>query len=376
MVNVGLLVLKYGLKITHKISYMFWEDEPVLIIDMFNKDMSYYKEYDSFCYQNCLRQILEYYGLQNAPLFINASLSFIVQIFGELPGNYKIIEDKDARSVLPNYSHKVKRTYPDTRSISEIWDENKSKVREGYPLITAVDIFYLEYLTFFKKNHGRHTVVLSGYLEKEKHVCIIDWYEPWFFKGSISVDNFLAARESENPWDGGIYSGVDFGKNWAWAEKDGWTGTVDELLSQTIQLSINQYYNSTNVGNNYPGLLGLKLIYNMLLNLNDISESDKKAFLKDLHRNLYKLHKRQLFFKFYLEYTSSNISITYLNDAIYILSEIANKLEGLLLLIIKGSVVCKDVLYQRILAGYKEHLELEEKLCNVLNRLQSILLKN
>ena len=51
-----------------------------MLVDMYNKEQKYYDEYETFCFQNCVRQILEYYEVENAFSYINASLSIIMEL--------------------------------------------------------------------------------------------------------------------------------------------------------------------------------------------------------------------------------------------------------------------------------------------------------
>ena len=46
-----------------------------MVNSLWNSKLTYYAGYESFCYQNSLRLILESYGVEYAPLYINAALS-------------------------------------------------------------------------------------------------------------------------------------------------------------------------------------------------------------------------------------------------------------------------------------------------------------
>ena len=50
------------------------------MIEFYSAKHSYYDEYKSCCVHNCVRQILEYYGFEDASLLINSNYSFNVKI--------------------------------------------------------------------------------------------------------------------------------------------------------------------------------------------------------------------------------------------------------------------------------------------------------
>lgn len=82
----------------------------------------------------------------------------------------------------------------------------KKLLDEGIPVITVVDLYYMNYHGAYKKNHGAHAVVVSGYNEEAGYVELFDKYSlsNSDFDGRIPIDEFKLARKSENPQ--GLYS--------------------------------------------------------------------------------------------------------------------------------------------------------------------------
>jgi len=57
-------------------------------VEHFFKQQTYYDEYESFCFQNFVRQIMEYFCVDNAEFYINTSLSIVLKLDGKF--NFKI----------------------------------------------------------------------------------------------------------------------------------------------------------------------------------------------------------------------------------------------------------------------------------------------
>ena len=78
-----------------------------MLVDIWNKDPDYYEGYESFCFQNCLRLILQSYGVENAPLYVNTSI--FLKFDSTNNNDVQLIVDKNNRSLLPDYLDKVTR---------------------------------------------------------------------------------------------------------------------------------------------------------------------------------------------------------------------------------------------------------------------------
>lgn len=286
--------------------------------------LTFYDAYESFCYQNCQRQILEYYKIENSLFYINSSRSLII----EEQDNYKfkIKYNLSARSLLPSYDSNVKRIIKEERDYLDVWKDNLSLINNDIPIIVGVDSYFLSYLPFYKKSHGKHTLILSGYNEKEETVDIVDWFFPWFFKGKVDIRQFLEARDSKNDFDGGIYSGKPIYNNWAIVNNVGFHANYNDLIKETIEVSIKQFYESDNEKNTYHGIKALSYLLELLIKIQDdnISDDEKKRFLKTLYNSMYFHNRRNFFLKFYLEqankrYERDNAIYNAINDinAIY-----------------------------------------------------------
>lgn len=201
--------------------------------------------YESFCYQNCQRIILEYvYGSQ-AVLFINTVPTIEIEVGDKL----RLREKKNFRSLLPSLNKYINRFYyKDDESAEDIFKRNIKFVYENKtPIIVGTDTYFLPYSDNYKKKHAKHTLILCGFDLTRDVVYVIDWYSPWFYKGEVDIETFLNARNSKNEKDGTFYSGSPIENNWAYVEKIPHY-SADKLFDETIRLSKEFYFNNSDNG--------------------------------------------------------------------------------------------------------------------------------
>lgn len=337
------------------------------IID--EEKLTFYDAYESFCYQNCQRQILEYYKVKDALFYINSSRSFIIR--KQMNHKFTIDYDLSAKSILPSYDDNVKRIFKETRNCYDVWKDNLSLIQKDFPLIVGVDSYYLEYLPFYKKSHGKHTIILSGYDDNEE-VDIVDWFSPWFFKGKVAMKQFLDARDSNNDFDGGIYSGRPIYNNWAVISRDGGNADRTKLIKETIDISIKQYYApDRKEPDAYYGINAISYLLDMLAEIidNQVLAEDQKEFLRVLYNNIYLHNRRNYFFKFYLEQACKlNGYDSVLNDAVNEMNTIYEQWEKWLYLGIKCQYKVNENNMNRLLSNMKNMYEIEKNYEDVLRK--------
>lgn len=318
---------------------------------MFNSfwksELPYYKGYESFCYQNSLRLILESYGVEYAPLFINASLSLNMDI--ESDSVIKFVKAESARSFLPEYADKDKRIYyPKNTDPIEVFKENISMVNDkNTAIIVGVDLFHLPYLEYYHKKHGSHTFIMCGADIDDNRIDIIDWYEPWFHKGSMDKDEFLLARNSENPKDEHIYSGKPIRNNWTHISRNGWDADPQYLISSIFKLSKQQFFE--------PDDNNGRFCFERIVKLLEKFTNDENCHgdtMRVIHRGLFIALKRFKFFKQYLEIAQKyhcNSETLIENIDKYI-----SAFESILMLMYKTTMVNSAKTLERIIGKLKE----------------------
>lgn len=332
-----------------------------MISPIINQTLTYYDDYETFCYQNCIRQILEYYGISNADLCINACLSIVYKEFED--GNFRIRFDSSAYGVLPSLQSNVIRAN-DIRDNKIIRLENLEYIKQDYPLILTVDSYYLNYLPFYKKSHGRHTIILAG--EEKEHPYIIDWQAPWFFKGLISYEELFNARNSINQDDGGIFSGKNIQNNWAYIKKDGWNINSNSLIEEFFDETKKQLYKDSNDGM-YYGIYALEQLKKRFENVFFLELDKRKLELKKLYNSLYWPSKKRKFFQYYIELIiKKNISRYDCISLYEHVSKVNNEWDKLLVYILKSSFTGKDDNIKSIIKKIAELIDEEKKLYEMI----------
>lgn len=318
------------------------------IHEIFWKDLKYDSSYESFCFQNCLKILLEARGIKNSDFLINKSLSLL---FDSESYTKMLYTHKDVRGLLPGVGV-VNRYYNPRLRKEDVFEHNCMFISDNNePIIVGVDTYYLPYASNFKKNHAIHTTVMCGYDLKNASVHLIDWYEPWLYKGEVSLDEFLLARDSKNEYDGTIFSGTPIENNWAYIQKIE-EKSLDTLFEKLIDLSIRQYFSETEKN---QGIRALECVMNILAASNVANQ------YKKIYDNLYISLKRHKFFlggmKNYYKYKPTLL----LDDIISKMENIIILWDSILLMLVKLSIRNNESTKNRMLYKFAENIENEKE---------------
>lgn len=275
---------------------------------IYNSKKDYYQGLEAFCDLNASRLLLENNGIQNALLYLDASMYFEFDFSKKIENYYnKLFKKTRERGVLkPNDKNLIKKFYYNDIGLEN--DLNLLK-KEG-PLAVGVDSYYLSYMKEYKKIHSWHTIILCGVTEDKNSLYIIDWAEPWFFKGLVPVSEFLKARSSKNELNNNdIYSGLPILNytlqiNKKWEIIEGKT-----LLKKVIELSIENYYTLSE-----ERKLSMTNIKRIIDYIKDIYTNEKidnfKELLDCMYKQIYINLKRYKFFREYISYAYNCISLS------------------------------------------------------------------
>ena len=326
---------------------------------LWKSELTYYAGYESFCYQNSLRLILESYGVEYAPLYINAALSLNMVVENDSDIEFSFAEK--ARSFLPEYASKDNRIYyPEGIDPIDVFKENVKMVNDkDTAIIVGADLYYLPYLEYYHKKHGAHTFILCGADLENYKVQLVDWYEPWFHKGEMDTDEFILARNSENPKDEHIYSGTPIRNNWTEISRDGWDAFPSHLISTVLSLSREQYFETSD--NNGCSCFG-RIIELLGKFAND--EKDHRSAMKSIHMGLFDTLKRFKFLKQYLhiaqEYNCNS------EKAIEIIDKYVAYFDSTLMLVYKTTMVNSSKTFERVIGRLKELDNIHEEIYEAL----------
>ncbi|WP_181458525.1 BtrH N-terminal domain-containing protein [Paenibacillus pabuli] len=302
----------------------------------------------------------------NAALYINSALDLVVRIDDQYKYGYEVEFSKFSRSLLPMHCAKVEQNHYDATDGEIVWKINKNMLDKGIPIIAGVDVYYLPYSTNYQKNHANHAFLLTGYSEDESLVNIVDWYEPWFFKGTMEFNEFIKARSSRNPWDGTIYSGTAINNNWTQILSSGWDAVPEDLISQTLNLTIDQFFTNSSDDSRIFGVSALKKILDILQLNKTLLGIERNNFLRDMHKKLYPQSKRHKLFKFYLLFSKQWVGEENIVSAIKQVEELISQWSITLTLLLKASITGSDSLYNKIADHISKIIRFEIKLYDSL----------
>lgn len=109
------------------------------------------------------------------------------QLFGELNGSYKSVEDE------LEWVHNLKVINSVNKDSTTFLKEIKFMIESGEPVIVFVDCYHLENNIFFQERHIMHTIVLVDY--SENSFTYVD--NAYYSKGEINVGTLIKAAGSD-----------------------------------------------------------------------------------------------------------------------------------------------------------------------------------
>ena len=323
-----------------------------MMLKIDNNVLEYNKNYDMFCFQNCMYYILRENNINNAEFYINKSMSLIVKSEAE---NIISSFDKNCYAVLPEYSRNIKKFITADDALN-VFNRNLSDVLADKKIIVAVDSYYLHYLPFYKKSHGLHSLIFREYNEKTKRIKVIDNVKPWCFEGYIDVNEFLQARDSSYTDKIGMFTNKPINNMWEEVLLEGWNGKLEDLVFRQIELSLNQYYFPQDVDCSYEkGVNVFPFICDCIKNLQELSMEKQDIQLDGIHKALYKLNHRRRFWGDFLDKIPEEFQTVSLGEYI-------KKNHSLV-------KYCELILYKILMLKAKRKATLVDDICKRLNDL-------
>lgn len=323
-------------------------------------NFKYNKNYDTFCLQNCIYYILFSRKIENAELYINKSMSLIIEKQPELDIRYYL--DRNCYGVLPDYAKNVK-CYSSDADTYDIFQGNLRELAKNREIIVGVDSYFLPHLPFYGTSHGLHSVILKGYDERTEKVKIVDWVDPWYYEGDIGLKAFLDSRESSNEDDGGMFSNIPIKNRWQEVYLETWDGKLEQLIKGQIILSIEQFYR--------PGLpegkgivRGIDAIvhlYSILEILRSLSKEGQERLLDRFHRVLYRSNHRRKFWGDFIDKIPSDYCIPILKEYAKEIHLLEKRWESLTYKLLMLKMRKKQGLLEEILAQMNSLIEIERE---------------
>lgn len=94
--------------------------------------------------------------------------------------------------------HPIRSRWHEPSDAAQGWEQVRSRVVEGTPVIVAVDNFHLPFRPAYGDVHTNHLVVVRGFDDEAGTVVVLDAVPPRF-DGVIPLDVLQRARASVNP---------------------------------------------------------------------------------------------------------------------------------------------------------------------------------
>ncbi len=248
-------------------------------------NFTYSSKFHYLCVQNCVSQVLNYLGHCNAHHYINCAIEFCVTPQYGITDYIPFVHKKMSEIVIAPINHSVQlKTVVSSRNA---WRINKEILDKNNIFIAIVDVYYLSYRKEFRKIHGAHAVIVTGYQADKDLVTIYDWYEPYFYEGNISLDEFFAARSSSNPKDDNPYSGWPIYNKWIEITPSFTEYPKAECLYINIRKSLsNNIYRNNEKGRVLRGVDALTYILQTTSN-----QSISHNFWRSLHNDMFSISR-------------------------------------------------------------------------------------
>jgi hypothetical protein len=342
------------------------------LLDIYHASHKFYDEFEYYCFKSCYVNVLEYYKVKNAKYYIECSLDWTFQKDQNDTFGYQFNTGDVYASFLSPFDQKIKYFSKETLSKKELWNRNKKLLEDNIPVVVATDVYYLKYTPYYHKKHSFHSLILAGYEEKNKEVYIIDWYKPWFFKGSIALEELDMARDSDNEKDG-ILSGNPIQYLYAQIESIDWNASTQDLINISIQDNLKKYYQGSTDSMMYKGYKAINEVAK-LLECNIRLDLDKRAkFLEDLYNKFYFVVSRKKLFGWYLDEIHKDFPLIFVDEVKRQSNEAIHIWKNILSLLIKCSMLNDNATYEKVIMEMQKAIIKEKQFYYALYEFDNIM---
>ncbi len=297
-----------------------------------NFDFQYFDEMKYFCLKNCFFQNMEYLGIEDSLLHIKLGLQF------------KILSNND---IFNTYKHELLMPLFEMGLVEHGFGDNFEVVfgenTQSLPVIILVDVYYLPYRQEYQKYHASHTVFLAGY--NEEFVRIVDWYSPYFYKGSVSFEDFKKARISENPKDINPFSGFAIKNYWYKIKSENLhMNPIDNIQKNLVDMKQSLSDDRKGV---YTGLFAFEKVTAYMEKQFLIPDAPLNMACKHIHDELFIFYRAVILAERYFEYARSRFPNDIDISHIEFLNEVSNAIEKINFYLLKGSISCSQETFRK-----------------------------
>ena len=326
---------------------MEWMGMNAIINTIYEMPMKFYPEHEYYCFKNCYLQILRYYQVKDSEFYIDCTTEWTFNFDEASSFGYNFGTGEVYSSFIGPYANQVTTKDITQYSTDELWTYNCEAVKQGIPIVVATDVYHLSYTPFFHKKNSFHSLILSGWNENENSWSVVDWYPPWFYRGTIVTNELDNARGSANEGDG-ILSGHPINYMCAEVSRTGWDKRSKDLISLQIQQQLDSFYTDKQQ-NIYKGFHAIKQLFSLTEKYLVCNPNQRTEFLEDLYQKCFFVPTRKNLFKWYLEMAAERYGPIKYRMAILMHQETIHAWKGLLSLLIKSAMSFNEQIHEMIL---------------------------
>ena len=231
------------------------------------------------CVQNCAFQILNQMGCKHTKQLFNCSLNYRAKIIrsGNIAASPIVFNRQNANDFLLPFVGYKGFSASDGEAV---WKENLEVLKSGMPFIAIVDVYHVWYRNEYRKVHGSHAVIVGGFNAREEKVKVIDWYDPYYFQGDICLNEFILARNSNNPKCNNPFSGAPISNEWIYIYPQKCEIKIEKCLLENIRNCLVYKMNDSSV------TFGTESINNLIELIRQNAETE---FYSSLYNELFPL---------------------------------------------------------------------------------------
>ena len=147
--------------------------------------LKYDERLNFYCVKNCYWNVLSFYHIPHAPLYLNSELSMQLKINQDNPSDFTVNLVHDPLLKSQEWHEIQHKTTDLSKSLSEF----EQLIEQNIPIVMAVDGYFLPYHEQFLHVHEQHSILLTGLNLKEGYAELIDYFPPMFYCGVIKLSS-------------------------------------------------------------------------------------------------------------------------------------------------------------------------------------------
>lgn len=325
---------------------------------MYLYDFLYDSAFHYHCLKSCLYQVMDYYRLPEAYLFVDMTREFML---GSDSKSVAPICGVAQTGMAPAWDG-VLSTGRFERKADAVYDLSRRLNRQT-PVVIAVDTFYLPYHRSFGRNHGSHAVIIFGETADTYHLA--DWYEPHFYRSTVDKAIVNKARASGNEKENNPFSGQAIcWQYWALepsAVEDLSRFSANEVFQRGVADLYYSFYKRRISFNDTNRLYGLEAMERFIdlfpMGLEDVA--GRGGWLQMYHENLFLLFISHRLFAYYVKTYLKNHGFP-TASCMPLMNQLLAAYENVLFMLMKNTVSYQEKSMRTIYDLLKRIVEMEK----------------